>query len=66
MGGKSSTQSMLNAAWSTRLTRTKAARSSAGGKGSAMTIVIPNEVLTVLVGFGLVGGVALAVTFLLR
>jgi len=31
-----------------------------------MTIVIPNEVLTVLVGFGLVGGVALAVTFLLR
>jgi len=31
-----------------------------------MTITIPNEVLTVLVGFALVAGVALVVTFLLE
>jgi hypothetical protein len=31
-----------------------------------MTITIPNELLTVLVGFALVAGVALVVTFLLR
>jgi hypothetical protein len=46
--------------------------SAFGGKadiarsGSAMTITIPNELLTVLIGFALVAGAALVVIFLLR
>ena len=41
-------------------------RELARGEGSPMTITIPNEVLTVLVGFALVAGLALVTTFLLE
>ena len=62
MGGKSSTQSMLNAVVGPLNGRRELAR----GEGSPMTITIPNEVLTVLVGFALVAGLALVTTFLLE